>query len=548
MPKWVRRRPTDSRRCVHQPPVSPSDRLRGLLAVTRLIRSDDDPRTLLEEIVGTLSRSLGFGVALVNLYRPQWDDFRVEAISGGKQALEALIGDVRGWDTWRAVLDPRFERRGAYFVPHGALDWSRVAPDAYIPDIPREETPGAWHPEDMLVVPMHHSDGHVLGILGVDEPASGLTPSDDELDALVAFAAHAALAVQGAQETAAARRHRAALEHLLQISSQITETFSIEAILQSVCEGVQRALGFTKVTIELVDPATGFLVPRAAAGWPPGDLPRWEISPRTTAALMDPAYEIGGCFLLPQEVGGRLSPNEYGELRSSMNGRGPFAWNRHWLFVPLHSQDGSLLGRIWADDPEDRLLPSKARLEALAVFANQATMAIVAAGQLEQLRALAEQDPLTGLLNRRTFMHELEEEVERARRYDRTLALVLLDLDHFKVLNDTHGHPTGDEALRRLAEVLTTGLRVGDSAFRMGGDEFALLLPEATEAEAQAAAQRLAAAYRIAADPEFEDLGITFGIATVPRDAGDAETLIRRADAALYEGKRARSAITLRAL
>jgi diguanylate cyclase (GGDEF)-like protein len=264
---------------------------------------------------------------------------------------------------------------------------------------------------------------------------------------------------------------------------------------------------------------------------------------------MDPAYEVGGCFLLPPEVGRRTSPSEYGELRSSMNGRGPFAWNRHWLFVPLYAPDHSLLGRIWADDPEDRLLPSTARLEALAVFANQATMAIVAAGQLEQLRALAEQDPLTGLLNRRTFMQELEQEVERARRYDRSLALVLCDLDHFKALNDTHGHLTGDEALRRLADVVTNGLRAGDSAFRIGGDEFALLLPEATEEEAEAAAHRLAAAFRDAAEPAFADLGFTFGVSTVPADATESEALIRRADAALYERKRARparQAITLR--
>jgi diguanylate cyclase (GGDEF)-like protein len=315
-----------------------------------------------------------------------------------------------------------------------------------------------------------------------------------------------------------------------------------------VCGVVQRALGFKKVTIELIDPASGYLVPRAAAGWPPGDEPQWQISPHQTAALMDPAHEVGGCFLLPQEVGRRVSPSEYGELRSSMNGRGPFAWNRHWLFVPLRDQEGALLGRIWADDPEDRLLPSTARLEALAVFANQATMAIVAAGQLEQLRALAEQDPLTGLLNRRTFMQELEEEVERARRYDRSLALVLGDLDHFKALNDTHGHPTGDEALRRLADVVTTGLRAGDSAFRIGGDEFALLLPETTEAEAEAAAHRLAAAFRLAADDAFADLGFTFGVAVVPGDAFDSEALIRHADAALYERKRARPAVTLQGL
>jgi diguanylate cyclase (GGDEF)-like protein len=150
---------------------------------------------------------------------------------------------------------------------------------------------------------------------------------------------------------------------------------------------------------------------------------------------------------------------------------------------------------------------------------------------------LAEQDPLTGLLNRRTFMRDLEQEVERAQRYDRALALVLCDLDHFKLLNDTHGHPVGDAALCRLAEVLHSNLRGGDTAYRIGGDEFAVLLPEATEAEGAIAVRRLAAAFRVAAQEPFEDLRISFGIATLE---SDAETLIRHADAALYEAKRGR--------
>jgi diguanylate cyclase (GGDEF)-like protein len=335
------------------------------------------------------------------------------------------------------------------------------------------------------------------------------------------------------------------LEQLLAVASMLAEKDSIEPILQSVCEGARRALGFQKVMIELVDPDSGLLVPRAAVGWPDGVVPRWEVSVEAAAALMDPAFEVAGCYLLSHEAGSQRAPSEYSNLQSQMNGRGPFAWDRHWLFVPLRDQDGAMVGRIWADDPEDRLLPSQALLEAFAVFGSQATMAIVSAGQLEQLRTLAEEDPLTGLLNRRTFMRELEGEVERAQRYGRGLTLVLCDLDHFKLLNDTHGHPAGDDALCRLAQVLTTGLRAGDSAFRIGGDEFALLLPEASEGHARGAVARLAAAFRAAAEAPYADLGITFGISTLPTEPIDAETLIRRADAALYESKRARPALSV---
>ena len=209
-------------------------------------------------------------------------------------------------------------------------------------------------------------------------------------------------------------------------------------------------------------------------------------------ALLDPAFEIGGCYLLPGDTARELAPL-YMSFVSEINGRGPLAWNHHWLFVPLRDRTGDVVGRIWADDPQDRLLPSRARLEALAVFANQATMAIVTAGQLEELRTLAQEDPLTGLPNRRAFMRDLESELERTRRHGRPLALVLCDVDDLKHINDTHGHPGGDRALCAVARTLRDALRAGDTAFRIGGDEFAVLLPETTAEQAAIVAARIAA-------------------------------------------------------
>ena len=284
-------------------------------------------------------------MVVINLYRPEWDDFRVEAIHGGERALEALVGDVRGWDVWSPLLDARFERRGAYVVRHGTFDWSAMTPNAYVPDMPEVDDPRMWHPEDMLVVPLRHSDGHVLGILGVDEPAGGIHPDDDDIDALVAVAAHAALAIQSAQESGSARRHREALEQLLQVSSQLTETFSIETILESVCLGIQRALGFQKLSIELPDPDTGRFVARAAVGW---ELTDATVTSEMTLAelepLMEPEFEIEGCYLLSPEQARDRVDDRHWQYHSEMSGRGPKAWTDHWLFVPLYDRSGELNG------------------------------------------------------------------------------------------------------------------------------------------------------------------------------------------------------------
>jgi diguanylate cyclase (GGDEF)-like protein len=523
---------------VSENPVSPSDRLRGLLAVSSLIRSEDDPRTLLQQIVRTASESLGFGVVLINLYRPQWDDFRVEAIHGGEEALEALIGDVRGWDTWRPILDPRFQHRGAYLIPHGTLDWDSVAPDAYIPDMPREEGPGQWHPEDMLVVPLHHSEGHVIGILGADEPRSGMAPTDDELDALVAFADHAALALQSAQEAAAARRHRAALEHLLRISSRITDSASMDEILQAVCDGISAALGFTRVAVDLPQPDTGYMVSRSATGWTLGDpAMTFPLPLQSVSRLMDPAYEMEGCYLVPSEVAqARLDEAHHGEP-SSLNGRGPNAWQDHWLLVPLYGRSGEISGLIWADDPADRMIPSRQVLQALRVFANQATTAIDAAAQLEEMRFLADHDPLTRLFNRRAFQQRLSSEAARFDRYQRPFSLVIADLDGFKGLNDTRGHQAGDRALEAFARLLQVGRREVDGVYRIGGDEFALVLPEAADEEAAAVVERLRAGLAASDDQRLAGLGASFGTASCPRDGADPDRLFGTADQSMYAHK-----------
>ena len=194
------------------------------------------------------------------------------------------------------------------------------------------------------------------------------------------------------------------------------------------------------------------------------------------------------------------------------------------------------MGHIWADDPEDRLLPSAERLQALRVFANQATTALYAAEQFEQMRFLADHDPLTNLLNRRSFVQNLDAEVSRNRRYSRPLALVIFDLDELKTINDTRGHAAGDEALQQVAETLRASIRVGDNAFRIGGDEFALILPEANEREAHAAAQRIA---------DEIDLSASFGVAVCDDDC-EAGALLRAADDAMYRMKRRRRALQMR--
>jgi two-component system, cell cycle response regulator len=147
-------------------------------------------------------------------------------------------------------------------------------------------------------------------------------------------------------------------------------------------------------------------------------------------------------------------------------------------------------------------------------------------------------DHLTGLANRRRFERQLEREVTRTLRYSRPFCLVLLDIDNFKGVNDTYGHEAGDEAIRQLSKTLQAGTRGIDLAARIGGEEFAVILPE-TEFEGGAeTAERLRRAISETEIPSVGRITASFGVAEFPLCAATGRELIAVADAAMYEAKR----------
>jgi PAS domain S-box-containing protein len=374
-------------------------RLRGLLEVTRLVRTEEDLPDLLAAIARTVSESLGFRTVVINLYRREWDDYVVGTVHGREEAREALLGQVRQVADWDALLDARFLQRGAYLIPNGEFDWT--SHEAFTPDVPVSADPTAWHPEDALFVPMRGDDGGLLGVLSVDEPRSGRKPSGDEIDVLVAVAEHAALAVQSAREAAAAQRHRDALERLLEVSTRLAGTGQTQELLQLVCDAIADALGFGKVSVELLDPTAAVYRTGAAVGFAEGENIGESLSADQLDRLLLPEFEIEGCFLVPHERARRLLPERRPGYRSTMDGRGEHAWQNHWLMVPLHDSRGLRVGFIWVDDPNDRLVPGAERLQILRTFANQATTALVTAAHLEALedsnlrhRSLIEASPV----------------------------------------------------------------------------------------------------------------------------------------------------------
>ncbi|PYT72441.1 MAG: hypothetical protein DMG39_10035 [Acidobacteria bacterium] len=202
--------------------------------------------------------------------------------------------------------------------------------------------------------------------------------------------------------------------------------------------------------------------------------------------------------------------------------------------------DETIARRRALTDPAGRQIALKAAL--LDVLATSGVLRVPIMMEYEDLKKIelnAVTDPLTGLYNRRLFGESFEKELNRARRYTQPLSLVILDLHRFKEVNDKHGHPRGDEVLRATAATLKKALRTSDSAFRIGGDEFALLLPQTDSQQALALSRRVEAVFAEMLQPLQLEVAVSMdhGIAIFPQDAEQSDQLIRIADERLYRQK-----------
>ena len=228
-------------------------RLGAMFERTASVRGDEDLQHVLWQVARTIGEALGYHAVVVNIYRPAFDDMFTAAAVGNDESIQALLGQTSLRETWMPLLAPRFERRGAYFVPAESFDWEQVPGRTYIPDIEPSADPDAWQADDALFVPLRGAAGKLLGVVSVDEPETGRRPSDEEIDALVASARHAALAIRIAQDVAAASQHQRMLEHVLEVSARLAEAGDVDALLQAVCDGIRDALAFDKVVIELAN-------------------------------------------------------------------------------------------------------------------------------------------------------------------------------------------------------------------------------------------------------------------------------------------------------
>ena len=331
--------------------------------------------------------------------------------------------------------------------------------------------------------------------------------------------------------TVSATRVVRGLESIIDAVAGVLAEQSLDATLQSMARALNGIVPYTSLAIYEVDAERHTLVPVFAEGL-------WVDETLADPPALDDS--ITGKVVRSRQLV-HLEPGHpwFGRHQIADTPQDVEAI----VFCPLIVADrviGTL--NVWREDSAPELrgsVPTFSPEEAQLIkrFASLAALAYDNARRRELLSVQARTDELTGLYNRRHFHERLAAELARAQRDEAPVGLVLLDVDDFKRVNDVHGHPVGDTVLVRFAEVLMAHVRAGDVVCRSGGEEFAVILPNADDAEALRIAERLVGAVR---DTEWTVAGpitASAGVAIAPRDAATVATLFKASDECLLAAK-----------
>lgn len=313
------------------------------------------------------------------------------------------------------------------------------------------------------------------------------------------------------------REHSVQLRLILDASREFSESLNLAYVVGAVRQSTAAVGGYQRVVVWLMD-----------------DEQKRLVDTESQASSEPPIELVHGLAGRTAKSGRIAFEGPAGQVRFGDSNNGPVSA----IAVPL-IVGARVVGVLEARNAEPRAATTQV-IEVLETLATHAATAIESARLHEVIEERSQMDALTRLFNRRRFEEDILAECKRCTRYGRPLALVMLDVDHFKAFNDSHGHPQADAALQQVADVIAGCLRTTDTAYRYGGEEFCVLLRETSAADAMLFAGRV----RQRIENRFTSgamAGITasFGVAGFTADTPTPRALVEAADAAMYESKHA---------
>jgi diguanylate cyclase (GGDEF)-like protein len=390
----------------------------------------------------------------------------------------------------------------------------------YAPDVARDARyiPTYAGTRSELAVPLMVND-EVVAVLDCQAERLDFFTAE-KIEQLKLFCAPAALALQNAQRFSREQRRRSQVEAVNAVARETTSVFELDQLLDRLCEVILRNFAADQVSVVMYD--DGYLTVAHFRGKLTSRLAQGERLPES-AGLCARALA-------------NAAPVLDNRVRTNSGYVAGFEETHSEVCLPLISFSEPLGVLVLDSAKPDAFDPEE--IHAMQAAADVCATAIQNARHFERARNLANVDGLTGIYNRRYFEQRILEELERSLRYNGSMALLMIDIDHFKKLNDEFGHLLGDEVLRQVSNIFEEHLRKLDVVCRYGGEEFAILVPETPGNRAMGVAEKLR---KIIEGWNFpgvpRPVTISVGVAEFPTNGRTRDELMKAADDALYLAK-----------
>ena len=495
-----------------------------LQRLATLLQSTFRLSRVLDIISRYISESLGFKVVLLSLYDEEENVFIRSAQYGLEDdVFESLKKQKVPFSRVDNLMTEENRISNSYYINHEKRDrFSEIDDLTYMLPDENPKDYAHWHPQDILFIPLYSKDNRILGMISVDKPENKNILIKEAIDILESFAQTAALAIENSTLFNKMDELINNLERVSNLSSKLTSYLELDALLEFLVKEIRTEFDYFNVSIWLLN-REGRLEPRAFSGYESDYLDEYTYAITTGEGITGWVAE-NGMPVLSKDT--NQDPRYLGRRDITLSEIAvPLKISNHIIGVLNVEREGK--GALDNND-----------LRIISIIGSHLSTAIDNTFKYEETEKLAVTDGMTGMYNYRYFMNRLKEEMERSKRLDIPLSLIMIDIDFFKDINDNYGHIVGDKIIKELADLLRSIVRKGDIVTRYGGDEFFIILPGSSKKFTLKLAERI---QKHVNDYEFTqniNITVSLGMVSYPADASTLDSLLRWVDNALYSAKK----------
>jgi len=382
-------------------------------------------------------------------------------------------------------------------------------------------------PRSLCISPIS-VEGEKRGVILCRLQSAGVKEENPLFRFMTTLSEHISLILDKLYHYEVMRQELIEMQAVSQIGARMYGTKKPDDVLKEIIDNVIDKLGFDRVMICLVDPKTNHLVGRVTRGYEECmEMVNYDVSSSTD--VLAEVARTGKSHII-QNI--KNDPRIPEVLRERTD-----IWQ--CAYVPLISMEGMIWGTLSADHKINRGQITQRRLHVLEEFARHASMALDNARLYEHVEHMAEIDGLTQVYNRQYFERIMKKEIPRVKRYNEPLSLLMLDVCDFKKFNDRYGHVVGDQILRMVARLLMENVRESDVVARYGGDEFVVVMPNTSDAQARMVIDRMEHAVLVHNSNELDPRNrfrISIGLKSA--NALTVDNILTEADQAMYQGRK----------